>query len=509
MANQTMLVIRQYSGDVNETILNNKVDKVTGKSLSENDFTTVLKTKLDGVAASATANDTDANLKARANHTGTQSADTLTDGTTNKAFTAVERLKLAGIEEGATVGGAGGDRLQEDIAATTALTPGKDNYDTIAANKTYTHVTTTDGKVTNLYLIVTTECTITLPACRRVGSTGLITGLLVPVGNHELSLKLVDGVWWLADTIGETTETAYSAPVAPTLVSATIDAAGTSLTTVWSEAVSLGASFLAAQTVLTPTGAAVTLSTPTGGGTTTLVQTISRAILQTSEETATFALTQPGDGLEGTVGNLDVVAFSGTAVTNNSTQTAGGGGGTLPVDDDGSGAAQNPLAGIYVTVFGTPQRDGAGAFTLASGTEGKARVDPTQYTFNNDQYAQVTATGGTGTDLQPMGPMVRTQANGSGYFAAYYQPTDIVLLYRADWDGSDYVNTELDRTTGISYGGGELSIKAVGSTITVYIGDIAAPNNVLSFVDATYASGTPGMRLNTGGSITNFKAGNV
>ena len=30
-----------------------------------------------------------------ATHTGTQSADTLTDGTTNKAFTATERTKLA------------------------------------------------------------------------------------------------------------------------------------------------------------------------------------------------------------------------------------------------------------------------------------------------------------------------------------------------------------------------------------------------------------------------------
>jgi hypothetical protein len=39
----------------------------------------------------------------RGNHTGTQSADTLTDGTTNKAFLATERTKLAGIATGATV----------------------------------------------------------------------------------------------------------------------------------------------------------------------------------------------------------------------------------------------------------------------------------------------------------------------------------------------------------------------------------------------------------------------
>lgn len=38
----------------------------------------------------------------RSNHTGTQSADTLTDGTTNKAFLATERTKLAGVATGAT-----------------------------------------------------------------------------------------------------------------------------------------------------------------------------------------------------------------------------------------------------------------------------------------------------------------------------------------------------------------------------------------------------------------------
>jgi hypothetical protein len=65
-------------------------------------FTTAKDTKLTGIATGATANSTDAVLLARANHTGTQSADTLTDGTTNKAFLATERTKLAGIATGAT-----------------------------------------------------------------------------------------------------------------------------------------------------------------------------------------------------------------------------------------------------------------------------------------------------------------------------------------------------------------------------------------------------------------------
>lgn len=46
---------------------------------SEGAFVDGDKTKLDGIATSATANDTDTNLKARANHTGTQTASTISD----------------------------------------------------------------------------------------------------------------------------------------------------------------------------------------------------------------------------------------------------------------------------------------------------------------------------------------------------------------------------------------------------------------------------------------------
>jgi chitinase len=69
-------------------------------------FLATERTKLAGVATGATANSADATLLARANHTGTQSADTLTDGTTNKAFLATERTKLAGVATGATANSA-------------------------------------------------------------------------------------------------------------------------------------------------------------------------------------------------------------------------------------------------------------------------------------------------------------------------------------------------------------------------------------------------------------------
>ena len=63
-----------------------------------------LETKLNGIQDGATANDTNANLRNRGNHTGTQSADTIVDGTNNKVFTATEKTKLASIEAGATAG---------------------------------------------------------------------------------------------------------------------------------------------------------------------------------------------------------------------------------------------------------------------------------------------------------------------------------------------------------------------------------------------------------------------
>lgn len=66
-------------------------------------YTASEKTKLSGVATGATANDTDANLKNRGNHTGTQSADTLTDGATNRLYSSAEKTKLSGIAAGATV----------------------------------------------------------------------------------------------------------------------------------------------------------------------------------------------------------------------------------------------------------------------------------------------------------------------------------------------------------------------------------------------------------------------
>ncbi len=60
-----------------QTALDLKVDKISGKGLSTEDYTTTEKTKLSGIASGATANSSDATLLARANHTGTQAISTV------------------------------------------------------------------------------------------------------------------------------------------------------------------------------------------------------------------------------------------------------------------------------------------------------------------------------------------------------------------------------------------------------------------------------------------------
>lgn len=94
---EDMGTVRQILND-NADAINQRVEKEEGKDL----ITTAERTKLNSIAANATANSSDEALRARSTHTGTQSADTITDGTINKAYTATEKTKLSGIATGAT-----------------------------------------------------------------------------------------------------------------------------------------------------------------------------------------------------------------------------------------------------------------------------------------------------------------------------------------------------------------------------------------------------------------------
>jgi hypothetical protein len=68
-------------------------------------YTATEQTKLAGIATGATANDTDANLKARTNHTGTQTASTISDFSTaaDARITAATGVSVQGYSANTTV----------------------------------------------------------------------------------------------------------------------------------------------------------------------------------------------------------------------------------------------------------------------------------------------------------------------------------------------------------------------------------------------------------------------
>lgn len=88
--------------------LGDKVDVVAGKGLSSADFTAAEKAKLGGIAASATANASDAALRARASHTGTQAIATVTglqDALDGKQATLVSGVGIKTINGQSIMGG--------------------------------------------------------------------------------------------------------------------------------------------------------------------------------------------------------------------------------------------------------------------------------------------------------------------------------------------------------------------------------------------------------------------
>jgi hypothetical protein len=122
------------------------------------------------------------------------------------------------------------------------------------------------------------------------------------------------GVWY------KTAMTSWSNPTpsTPTLSSATIPSAGTSVSLVFSSSVSVGSGGNGGWTLNTPTDA---MTYASGSGSTTLVYNLASTI--TSANTPTISYTQPGNGVEATTGGADVATISGASVTNNSTQTGG------------------------------------------------------------------------------------------------------------------------------------------------------------------------------------------
>jgi hypothetical protein len=84
--------------------ITNKVDKITGKGLSTEDYTTAEQSKLAGIASGATANSTDAQLRDRSTHTGTQAATTITEDATHRFATDAEKTTWNAKQSAITTG---------------------------------------------------------------------------------------------------------------------------------------------------------------------------------------------------------------------------------------------------------------------------------------------------------------------------------------------------------------------------------------------------------------------
>lgn len=203
---------------------------------------------------------------------------------------------------------------------------------------------------------------------------------------------------------------------APTLLSATIDEAGTSLTLVFDEAVTFGAGGNGGW-VPTLTGGAATLTYASGAGTTTLVYTLSRTV--DLGETGTVAYTQPSGGVEDAAGN-DLAEIVDGAVTNNSTQ---GGGPTLVISDDfaySDGELETVSSAVWVV------------------KSGGITVDTGRVIANNASHSLAHHTTAVNADMRSeityavdgasyIGVAVRVQSSGDNGYVCFYDGTDLHL----------------------------------------------------------------------------------
>lgn len=160
--------------------------------------------------------------------------------------------------------------------------------------------------------------TLTPPSGSRVegNGAGLLT-LSTGAGRTDKVNWCYDGSYFYFDT-PKLYYTAASDTTPPTLSSATIGSNGTTFTMVFNESVSIGSGGNSGF-VPTLSAGSPTLSYSSGSGSTTLVYTLSATV--NSGVTGTIAYTQPGNGVEDAAGN-DLATFSGTSITNNSTQPA-------------------------------------------------------------------------------------------------------------------------------------------------------------------------------------------
>jgi hypothetical protein len=144
----------------------------------------------------------------RTNHTGTQSADSITDGTTNKAYTAAEKTKLAGVATGATANSADATLLARanhtgsQVASTISdfAEAVSDQLGTMVTGNTETGITVTyDDSDNTLDFVLGVLNSLPAPTGSLSLNSQLITNLLPPVSGTDAANKtyvdnLVQGI---------------------------------------------------------------------------------------------------------------------------------------------------------------------------------------------------------------------------------------------------------------------------------------------------------------------------
>lgn len=180
---------------ISGTQLDLKVDKVLGKQLSTEDYSTAEKEKLADIAANATANDTDANLKNRANHTGTQLSSTISD------FNAAADAR-ADTRADARIAAATGVSIQAFSTHLSALA---------AASKTDGGFIVTDGTTYVVETGATARASMGAMGTAFEGATGTIPNANLP---ERLMAQSAVGTAWISDWNGISGSGWYSGPFA-------------------------------------------------------------------------------------------------------------------------------------------------------------------------------------------------------------------------------------------------------------------------------------------------------
>lgn len=202
-----------------QAALDLKVDKVAGKSLSTEDFTSAEKAKLGGVATGATANATDAALRDRGTHTGAQAISTVTG--LQAALDLKAPADLGGIADSGALDGS--EQLPVNKpAGTLRRTTVQKIVDWILARANTWTAAITLG--TNASVRQTTQAIAALDIdCSRGnvfsktvnGATVLTVSNVPAAGNfYEMELQIVH----TSGTISLPTGTTWSGGVAPSFV---------------------------------------------------------------------------------------------------------------------------------------------------------------------------------------------------------------------------------------------------------------------------------------------------